>query len=306
MLTPEQKQERRNGLGGSDIGAVVLQYNYDFPLTYLTPLEVYLSKVDDSYVKNTNNCMKFGNIIEEFLIKMFTEETGLEVTTGHDTKYSEEHPHLLANIDGFIPSENAVLEIKNVDPSKAYLWGPEDSDEIPEAYLLQVAHYVHVYNADRAYIAAYFGGSRFKIYVYERNMDLEGLLVKESTRFWNEHVIKRIPPDPEKLEDYRNLYPVESSDDRVLADDITKDIIRVIKENMRRIKELEEENIKFKEHLCSQIKSDTTLIGDEGEVLATWKTQKTKRLDTEQFRKSYPDIAEEVTKMTQTRVLRIR
>lgn len=305
MLTPEQKQERRNGLGGSDIGAVVLQYNYDFPLTYLTPLEVYLSKVDDSYVKNTNNCMKFGNVIEEFLIKMFTEETGLEVTTGHDTKYSEEHPHLLANIDGFIPSENAVLEIKNVDPSKAYLWGPEDSDEIPEAYLLQVAHYVHVYNASKAYIAAYFGGSRFKIYVYERNMDLEGLLVKKSTRFWNEHVIKRIPPDPETYEEFRLIYKDEKPEGVSYADALDMSFIENLKKNEKTIRDLKKQNLKIKASICAGMKEKGILL-DNGKVIATWRSHKTNRIDTKRLREKYPEVAKELTVASETRILRIR
>lgn len=305
MLTPEQKQNRRSGLGGSDIGAVVLQYNPDFPLTYLTPLEVYLSKVDEGYEKSTNNCMKFGNIIEEFLIRMFTEETGLEVITGHDTRYSDEHPHLLANIDGFIPSENAVLEIKNVDPSKAYLWGPEDSDEIPEAYLLQVAHYVHVYNADKAYIAAYFGGSRFKIYIYERNMDLETLIIDTSTRFWNEHVIKKNPPDPETYEEFCLIYKDEKSDKASYADSLDVSFIENFKRNEKKIKELKKENLKIKASICAGMKENGVLM-DQDKVVATWRSQKNHRIDTKLLREKYPDIAKELTVVSENRILRIR
>lgn len=306
MLTEEQRELRRSGLGGSDIGAIVLRSLNDRSLSYSTAMEVYLSKVDPGYGKDSNKSMHFGNIIEPFLITMFEQETGLSVVRDNETRFSETHPFLLANVDGFIPEENAILEIKNVDPGRAFLWGDEDSDEIPESYLLQVAHYVSIYNANKAYIAAYFGGARFKIFTYERNKSLEEVIIKSATHFWKEHVLKKIPPTPETLEDYQKLYRIEKTQDGVEADDIAVSMIAALKENQEKIKVLEKENDTFKAYLCSQMLDHGKLVAGDGSILATWKTQTSNRIDAKRIREVYPDISDEMTKVTTSRVLRIR
>ena len=43
-----------------------------------------------------------------------------------------------------------------------------------------------------------------------------------------------------------------------------------------------------------------------GEKLATWKTQTTKRLDSKRLKEELPDIATQYTKETETRVLRLK
>lgn len=306
MLTEEQRELRRKGLGGSDIGAIVLRSLNDRSLSYSTAMEIYLSKVDPAYGKYNNASMHFGNIIEPFIITMFEQETGLSVVRDNETRFSKSHPFLLANVDGFIPSENAILEIKNVDPSRSYLWGEAGSDDIPEAYLLQVAHYVSIYEAHKAYIAAYFGGARLKIFVYERNRSLEEIIVKSATHFWNEHVLKKVPPTPETLDDYQKLYTVEKSNNALKADIIAMTMIQTIKENQEKIKELEKENDVFKAYICSQMRDHAELMAEDGSILVTWKTQKFSRVDTRRIREEYPEIAEKVTKTKSSRVLRIR
>ena len=116
MLTEKQLHDRRKGIGGSDIGIIMgCQEDTTAAFKGKSIVDVYLSKVDPLYENKINDSMAFGNHIEEFIVRMFETKTGWSVVRENATRKSTTHPILIGNIDGFIPTVNAVLEVKNVD-----------------------------------------------------------------------------------------------------------------------------------------------------------------------------------------------
>lgn len=311
MITEEQREARRSGIGGSDVGAIIGLVDDSVPtVPNFTAMDVYLSKVDPTYERKVNsnqrNNMDFGNLIEDFIISMFERKTGHKVVRENTTRQSKTHPWLLGNIDGFIPSLNAILEVKNVDPSKEWKWGKDGTDEIPEMYLLQCAHYAHVYDVDKVYIAAYFGSSRFKVFLYNRNIDLENFIVGKATEFWHENVLKKVPPVSTGLEDYRKLYPEAKTSEPVIADDDTIGVLNSLTETQEKIKELGKVEKDLQAKICELMKDSDLLVSSDGRVLVTWKNQVANRVDTKALKEKYPDIANAVTKQSQSRVMRIK
>ena len=66
----EWLRERKNYLGGSDLGAIA-GLN-----PYRTALDVYLDKTSDDIREETNAAMRWGNLLEDVVAKAYSEDTG--------------------------------------------------------------------------------------------------------------------------------------------------------------------------------------------------------------------------------------
>lgn len=187
MLTNEQKELRRQGLGGSDMAAI-------FGLNpYKTPYELYLEKIGE-LEEEENEKTSWGNLLEPVIAAVYSKEKGVEVVES-DTKIHESHPYLLANPDRLIKGTKRGLEIKNVGYQLAHLWGDEGSLLIPEHVYPQVAHYMYVFDYDSWDVAALIGGNDFRIYTFERDKEFDAIIQEQASHFWNNHVVAKNPPE---------------------------------------------------------------------------------------------------------------
>src|SRR5208282_5362615 len=93
---------------------------------------------------------------------LFERKTGWKVQNNLQTQRNPEHPFMLANLDGLLPSERAIAEFKTAVYTKGTKeeWGDEGTDEIPKHYLIQVAHYASVMDADTVHIGVLFGDEK--------------------------------------------------------------------------------------------------------------------------------------------------
>lgn len=196
MLTPEQKEARRHGIGGSDAAAILGVSPWS------SPFDVYmrLTGVDVEEVEAER--LDWGNILEPVIRAEYVKRTGRDVGTPQITFRHPERPWMIANVDGFVRpvySESGEvkpykgLEIKTVGTYTAHHWGPSGTDEIPDYYLPQVAHYMAVLNVDEFDVAAFFGDFSMRIYTVRRDLEFEAVLLEEEAAFW-QRVQDRNPP----------------------------------------------------------------------------------------------------------------
>ncbi len=126
MLTREQLLLRKTGIGGSDAAAIVGLGKYS------TPLDVYFDKttptVEDT---RTTDVMERGNVLEPFVKSLFERKTGWRVQSGLYIQRNPDHPFMLANLDGVLPSERALVEFKTAAYTSKTKeeWGEEGTDE---------------------------------------------------------------------------------------------------------------------------------------------------------------------------------
>ena len=73
MEREEWLRQRKNGIGGSDAGAVC-GLN-----PYVSPVQVYLDKISDKISDYDNEAMRQGRDLEEYVARRFTEATGKKV-----------------------------------------------------------------------------------------------------------------------------------------------------------------------------------------------------------------------------------
>ena len=181
-------QYRKQGIGGSDAGAVC-GLN-----PYRTAIQVYYDKTSDSIEEIDNEAMRQGRELEEYVARRFCEASGKRVRRANAMFYDEKNPFMLADVDRMIVGENAGLECKTASPYSEEKWR---DDKIPLSYQLQCYHYMSVCNADAWYIAVLIYGRDFKYYRIERDDEVIGNLIRIEEEFWNEYVLKRVIPDPD-------------------------------------------------------------------------------------------------------------
>lgn len=200
MITEKQRLQRKKGIGASD-SPIIMGFS-----SYKTPLVLYMEKlglINDTH--DETELQYWGNELESVVRDHFSRFNNVEVTTP-DTLVSEKYSHMLANLDGFIPEWNAVLEVKCSDKYMRNEWGPDDTDIIPMQYLVQVAHQCIVANADRGYIAVLIGGNEYRQFCYNRDAELEKLIIDASKEFWYENVLQKKEPDCITIDDARLKY----------------------------------------------------------------------------------------------------
>lgn len=249
------KEERKARLGGSDF-SVILGIN-----PYKKRFEMIAEKA--GIIAGTfegNEFTKRGEELEDTVIKMFEEKTGFQVTDQQKVLYKEviDSLPLCGHIDGFIKSENSLLEVKTTD-IKSKSW----ADGIPRYYEAQMTFYCYLLGVTKAYIAVATCKDQeiidFAYYEYHPTMTEEEILTacREFT--------KEVKEAKEKYGVVNNGLYVYNS---YIDDDISKleELKERISEIQKSIKPLEDEKKKIEAKLKDLIGVNAGLTTDLYEV----------------------------------------
>lgn len=140
--------EARQGIGGSDIGALMGKSPWKSAFTLWAEKTGQVSdQVDPSMP------MKLGTAFEPAIRQLFQDENEGWLTV-HETGTWESvaNPVLKANPDGIIEWADGKLGVLEIKFTRQY-W-----DELPEHYNLQVQHYLQVLGLKRGIVVAVAGG----------------------------------------------------------------------------------------------------------------------------------------------------
>jgi len=304
---------------------------------YSTPLSVYLDKTTDA-IKETTEVMTRGNVLEPFVQSLFERKTGWKVQNNLQTQRNQDHPFMLANLDGLLPSERAIAEFKTAVYTKGTKeeWGDEGTDEMPKHYLIQVAHYACVMDADTVHIGVLFGDEKlfnsyrkihtlsartksslsgedlddlrcdFRVYVYKRHGDLTRKLINKERSFWFDHVIKNNPPAPQdgNVGDLLKAYPT-ANDRAVCVSESDMAKIQRLNEIKKQRRELDTQEETAKAHVLKLFGDSSLLVDSSNTPLATWKNKNSTRFDRANFAKAHPSLCDAFSQTSTTRELRL-
>lgn len=305
--------ERRNSLGGSDVGAVLGMSRY------ATPYTVWAEKTGRLPPKEDNEAMRQGRDLEQYVAERFVERSGKQVQRYNYLLRSDGAPYLHANIDRRVLGERSGLECKTASALSLRLYS---SGEFPESYYAQCVAYLAVTGWDRWYLAALVLNRAFYIYqittieddaipdwcdgsVYVSLEEIE-TLKRSSARFWEDHIIPDKPPAPDGLaatgDMLQELYPEGNGDTIELfgRDGLIKDYFRLCGER---------DSIQREINAIKQvIQSD---MGESGAAVCgaariSWKTQARRTFDVMALQKAHPKISlEPFYRKSESRVFRI-
>jgi putative phage-type endonuclease len=294
-------EDRKLYIGGSDVAAI-LGFN-----KYRSPLDVFFEKRGlISSDENENEYIYWGTKLEPLIAEKFCKKTKAIVTRDMPIKYHPDYNFLAAHIDGFIPEQNAILECKNIGLNNKNKWGEEFTDEIPEQYLCQVAHYSLIYQPNIIYIAVLFGGNDFKVYTYHPNKKFENTLLEKLLFFWNENIIKNIPPLPRNLEEIKKIYPIGTEKKVISADN---NLLTIYENSLKLVKQKEELELSIETHktsLANYMKDAEILLDNSGDLLATFKNRIIHTIDSKALKTEQPEIHAQFLKENVSRVFMLK
>lgn len=185
------RAERRKGIGGSDVAALMGLSRYK------SPYEVWAEKVGTVEAPDLSGsqAVEWGNRLEPVVKAKFSEEhPQLLVRRLNGIIRSRERPWAQASLDYEVrdPDEGwGVLEVKTVGLRRASDW----DDGVPVYYQTQVAHYLGVTGRPFADVAVLIGGQEFRDYRMRReDLDVD-FVARAVDEFWQRHVAAGIPPE---------------------------------------------------------------------------------------------------------------
>lgn len=195
-LTIEQLRERKQGIGSSDVAAVLGLS------PYRGPHDVWADKTSDDVEQIDNVHTRFGNMMEPVMIAWYAEqnpewtvipnrdENGDQVITTHpDLPWAKATQDAIA----FCGERRKLVEIKTASWTMADKWGEEGTDEIPDEYMAQVIWQMFVLDIDSADVVVLLDKEP-RIYHVQRRMDVERGIAAKVGQFWRNYVLTKTPP----------------------------------------------------------------------------------------------------------------
>lgn len=289
---------RRNSIGGSDAASACGMSPWK------SPLELWCEKMDMIPDKETNESMRRGTYLEEYVAQRFQEETGKKVRRDNFMYSSDDFPCLTANIDRVIVGEDAGLECKTMNDYSSNDYDFE-SGEIPVQYYCQCQHYMMVMGWSYMYIA-FSSNFKFSWLRIDRNDEFIKDMRQKELDFWYNFVIKKIRPEADGSESamktLEDLYPSEYEGTSIDFDFDDLGARYTYLNDMISLYKKEKDDIKAK--ICDTLQDNER--GNSRNYTVTWKVQSKNGFDTKRFQKDYPTLYEQYRTVSESRTFRLK
>lgn len=323
-MNPHHEQwlaDRRSGIGGSDIGAILGLS------PYRSAVDVYLDKIGHAPEVSANEAMFWGIVLEDVVAKHYQDATGRKVQRINEILRHPTQPFAIANIDRAIvaPGSRArfdgnkllgadgILECKTASAYKTGEWGTcDDDDAIPTHYAAQAMWYLGITGLDWCDVPVLIGGQKYLIKRVERDDETIRSMLERAEAFWFRHVVARVAPEPKDGSDALTLFPRDSGRTIEANPKVLELLAKAatLKAQIAALElDLNGDRKKNVAGVAGEIKAlmvDATSINIGDEVLATWKAQTAMRLDTTAFKAAHPDLYSQFTRPSESRVFRIK
>ncbi|MBQ8599034.1 MAG: YqaJ viral recombinase family protein [Oscillospiraceae bacterium] len=287
---------RKKGIGGSDASVVCGISRYK------SPVELWLDKTEQLKSAEAGEAAYWGTLLESVVRSEFSKRTGIEVQLVSQLLQSEEHPFMLANLDGICEHPEYGTCIFEAKTASAYKTGEWD-DAIPDEYQLQIQHYMAVTGYKGAYIAVLIGGNSFRWKFIERDEELISMLIELERNFWD-HVQNNTPP-PLDGSDASTRFLAERFPDCLPGSQITLPIsaTELLQEYDAACEQLTiaTEKKQHAENLLKEMMGSHE-IGTVGDRVISWKSIVQERLDSKTLKAEHPTLCKKyMTKTTYRR-----
>jgi len=299
MIHDEWLEWRRQGIGGSDAAAIL---GLD---PYKSPFDVYAEKLGLKPEQPDNEAMRQGRDLEQYVAERFMEATGKKVRRRNGILQHPEHHFMIGNIDRWVIGEKAGLECKTTSVlNKARF----HQGEFPPQYYVQCVHYMAVTGAEKWYLAVLVLNKAFYDFEIVRDENEIEALIEAEKRFWEEHVMKQIPPEPDgspaTTELIKQFFP-EAKERETTSLYGMEGAIKAYLSLEQRIKEMEREQEAIKQEIMLAMKDAE--IGHAQGYIVEWKNQTRQTLDTQRLKKEQAELYQLYLKPAQTvRVFKVK
>lgn len=309
---------RRGGIGGSDIAALIGLSNY------ASPTSLYYEKTGafDNDEPDTDR-QRIGRRMETVLAAEFNDLTDLFVVGDQTWCEHPNYPWARCTVDGFVAdspygssAQELTLGTVQMKTDGRFGW----ADGIPANIRAQCIWEMGVTELKHCWLIVMFAGFRVEVFEIDWDDDAQAdwtFMLEAAAEFWINHVLAGVPPPMDDHEAttaaLTRLHGLDP--DGILdADDNLRALVHSVQYAMATTAAAEATEKRWKNELRAALADKTDLVDGwttpkKGEpkpiVLASWRSQTSRRINTTALRNAEPAIADKFTIETPTRVLRV-
>jgi putative phage-type endonuclease len=294
--------ERRTGLGGSDISSIAGMNDYR------TPRDTFDFLVGNVEMSEGGEAALWGNILQQPVIEETARRLGVRIARVNRTLRHRAHPFLMGHVDGRVVGPHRDgrwgVEVKTTNVFTAKNdWG-ETAEDLPPHVQLQVQHYCEVGEFDGFYVPVLIGGQKLKIFEVERDREMGEKIVRLGVNFWLNHVVPKIPPPISTYEEASSIFP-QHRESAIAASEEIATSVALFAMLKKREKELAAEIDAEQAKLAAFLGENDTLTVF-GDPVLTWRTQSSSRFDAKQFKIDNPELHAQYVRASTSRVMRLK
>lgn len=292
---------RKQGIGGSDVAAILGMDRYRGPLHVYLDKRGELGEHEARRDPRLDRAARRGQKLESLVAELFAEETGLWVVNSPGTFQHAEHPHMLVNLDRAVfdaqsdegDGDGGVLECKSRTWRSARRedWGGE---EPPDGPAIQAFWGMAVTGYRKGWVAGLLDDD-FAWFRLQYDQELIDHLVAVVADFWHNHVLAEVPPEPGDLEAtdelLSHLWDVQADSIRLFTPDQVAEVDQLLarrREIVAERKELKRELGAIENKLKHNL-GDAEIALAPGRELYSWK--RNGNFAWKRFTDAHPSIA---------------
>ena len=289
---------RKQGIGGSDAGAVCGLNPYS------SPMKVFRDKTGGMTEETNHEAVRQGHDLEGYVAQRFMEATGKKVRRSNFMYCHEKYPFMIADVDRLVTGEDAGLECKTANAYNADKW---KDGKIPLHYVVQCYHYMAVTGKKTWYIAAVILGMDFVYYKLEWDNALIRQLIETEKNFWLKHVAAGKMPEPDGSDScnevLKQYFPAAGKGSLLELHEFEGKLGRR-EEILLQIEELKKEQCRIEQEVKLQMGGHG--LAASGKYRISWGNVDTARFDTKRFKEAEPELYQNYTKVTTSRRFRVK
>lgn len=201
----EWLRERKAGIGGSEVAAIMGESHWN------SPRQIWLSKMGmfDNAPPSQSEAARWGNLLETTIADEWAHRENRKYVHIPVILQDDERPWLLANIDGFTLSEDGkqitgILEIKTTSMYNQNVW---ENGPLPFNYICQTNWYCGITRLNEYTIVCLVGGQRLFAYNLLADAALFARELAAADDFWLNHVVSGVEPAATAID--KNLLKAE-------------------------------------------------------------------------------------------------
>jgi putative phage-type endonuclease len=290
MSRDEWRRIRRQGIGGSDLPAILGLSPYS------TPAEVWAQKVG-LYEPEETPAMRRGQALEDAVARLWASEEDRPIRRVQAVLQSRHDPLMLANPDRVATRPEELVEVKTVGVRGLPFW----QGEPPAHVMLQVQHYLCVGDWPSGYVVALVAGD-----LQSWRVERDGRLIEDAwgraRDWWQRYVATGRMPEPTHQDTalLNRLFATSERGAWVELRDEAREWLRTYNDaKAREIAAAEEA-----ERAANLLRA---ALGEaeegrlDGQTVVTWKATKRRDIDTRRLREDLPDVAARYERVSQVR-----